>query len=170
MKKKVQDAINKQIGIELQSAYAYLGMAARMDLLSFPGMAQWLRSQWEEEIIHATKFMDFMLQRDAEVELGGLKKPTVNFDTPLKAFELVLKHEQSVTKSIHALYDLAVKETDFPLQSLLQWYIDEQVEEEDSARQAIDALRLAGDSGPGLLMIDREMGKRTAPQADTSGA
>lgn len=170
MKKKVQDAINKQINIEMQSAYTYLGMSTKMELLSFPGMASWLRLQWEEELVHAMKFIDFMVQRDAPVRLAALNQPKVTFTTPLKAFESVLKHEQFVTKSIHALYDLSVKENDFPLQSLLKWFIDEQVEEEDNARQAIDSLTLAGDSGTGLLIVDRELGKRVAAEAEAPPA
>ncbi len=160
MKKAIVDAINDQIQVELDSAYVYLAMSARMEQLNLPGFAAWLRTQWQEETIHALKFFDFMVQRDAKIELKPLGKPDASFKTPLQAFESVLKHERFVTESIHKLYALAVKEGDYPLQTLLQWFIDEQVEEEDAARAVIDSLKLVGESGPGLFMLDREMGAR----------
>ena len=163
MKKSVVDAINSQIHAEFESAYTYLAMSARMEMLNLTGFAAWLRIQWEEEISHAMKFVDFMIQRDFEVELQALGQPKAAFKTPLEAFEEVLKHEQYITGRIHQLYSLAVKENDYPLQTLLQWFIDEQVEEEENARAAIDSLRLVGDSGPGLFMLDREMGARRQP-------
>ncbi|MDX1429512.1 MAG: ferritin [Rhodothermales bacterium] len=163
MKKSVVDAINSQIHAEFESAYTYLAMSARMEALNLPGFAAWLRIQWEEEIVHAMKFVDFMIQRDFTVELQALSQPKAAFKTPLQAFEEVLEHEQYITGRIHELYSLAVKESDYPLQTLLQWFIDEQVEEEENARAAIDSLRLVGDSGPGLFMLDREMGARRQP-------
>lgn len=167
MKSKVVTAVNSQINAELESAYIYLGMSARMEDLSLPGLAQWLRVQWEEEIVHAMKFYDFLVQRGESVELGSLKKPAADFKKPLEAFEEVLKHEQYITDRIWKLNEIAVKEKDYALQSLLKWFIDEQVEEEDNARAAIDALRLVGDDGSGLFLFDREMGQRTAPPAET---
>ncbi|NNE34509.1 MAG: ferritin [Rhodothermales bacterium] len=166
MKAKVVEAVNSQINAELESAYIYLGMSARMEGFSLPGLAQWLRVQWEEEIVHAMKFYDFLVQRGEEVELGPLKKPAPDFTSPLAAFEEVLKHEQYITGRIWQLNEIAVSEKDYALQSLLKWFIDEQVEEEDNARNAIDALRLVGDNGSGLFLFDREMGQRTAPPPD----
>lgn len=160
MKQEVQDAINEQIQAELQSAYIYLAMSARMEQLRLPGMASWLRLQWQEEIAHAMKFYDFLIQRDVEVDLLAIDQPEVSFDSALQCFEEVLNHEQFITGKINKLYNLSVRESDYPLQSLLQWFIDEQVEEEDNARAAIDSLTLVGDSGPGLFMLDREMGSR----------
>jgi ferritin len=160
MKDTVVAAVNEQINAELESAYLYLAMSASMQRKNLPGLAQWLRLQWEEELVHALKFYDFLLQRDAPVELTQLPKPEVNFESALQAFEAVLEHEQYITGRISDLYDLSVKEKDYPLQSLLKWYIDEQVEEEDNARAAIDALRLVEGSGPGLFLFDREMGVR----------
>ncbi len=168
MKKSVIEAINSQIQAEFESAYTYLGMSARMESLNLPGFATWLRVQWEEEIVHAMKLVDFMIQRDEEVELQAIPKPKLAFSTALEAFESVLEHEQYITDRVHKLYTLAVKESDYPLQTLLQWFIDEQVEEEENARAAIDSLKLVGDSGPGLFMLDREMGVRQPP--DDSGA
>ena len=168
MKKSVIEAINSQIQAEFESAYTYLGMSARMESLNLSGFATWLRVQWEEEIVHAMKFVDFMIQRDEEVELQAIPKPRLAFSSALEAFESVLEHEQYITDRIHQLYTLAVKENDYPLQTLLQWFIDEQVEEEENARAAIDSLKLVGDSGPGLFMLDREMGARQA--VDDGGA
>ncbi|NND70115.1 MAG: ferritin [Rhodothermales bacterium] len=167
MKQEVQKAINDQIRAEFQSAYAYLAMSARMDEMRLPGMAAWLKLQWEEEIAHAMKFYEFMLQRDARVDLLQLNAPDADFSTALECFELVLSHEQKITAKINKLYQLAVAEGDYPLQTLLQWFIDEQVEEEENARNAIDALTLVGDSGPGLFMLDRELGARK-PEAEAA--
>jgi ferritin len=163
MKKSVVDGINDQIQAEFESAYIYLAMSARMEESNLPGIAKWLRIQWQEEIAHAMKLYDFMIQRDGVVELKEIGKPMVEFKTPTEAFESVLEHERYITDRIHKLYALAVEENDYPLQTLLQWFIDEQVEEEENARGAIDSLKLVGDSGPGLFMLDREMGARSMP-------
>ena len=160
MKEGVVFAVNAQIHAELESAYTYLAMSAEMERHNLPGLARWLRVQWEEELSHAMKLYDFLVQRDAPVRLEALPEPQAKFSTPLEAFELVLEHEQYITERIAKLFELATREHDYALQSLLKWFIDEQVEEEDNARNAIDALRLVGDSGPGLFLFDREMGAR----------
>lgn len=165
MKDVLVDAVNAQINAELESAYLYLAMSAKMEQKNLPGIAQWLRIQWDEEVVHAMKFYDFLLHRDATVQLEALGRPEVSVNTPLQAFEAVLEHEKYITDRISKLYDLAAKENDYPLQSLLQWFVDEQVEEEENARAAIDALRLVGDSGPGLFLFDREMGSRKSESA-----
>lgn len=166
MKKAIVETINSQIQAEIESAYLYLGMSARMETLRLPGFAGWLRVQWQEEIAHALKFVDFMIQRDAEVDLRPIDRPSLKFKTPVEAFETVLEHERYITDRIHKMYALAVKENDYPLQTLLQWFIDEQVEEEDAARAVVDSLKLAGDVGPGLYMLDREMGARSGAVND----
>lgn len=168
MKDNLVKAVNAQINAELESAYLYLAMSARMDALSLPGLAVWLRIQWEEELVHALKFHDFLLQRDAVVELEMLAKPATNFANPLEAFESVLEHEIYISKRIWELNELAVQERDYALQSLLQWFIDEQVEEEENARAAVDSMRLIGNEGSGLYLLDKEMGAR-APIADAAG-
>lgn len=165
MKDVLVSAVNAQINAEFESAYLYLAMSAKMERKNLPGIAQWLRIQWDEEVVHAMKFYDFLLHRDATVQLEALGRPEVSVDTPLQAFEAVLEHEKYITDRISKLYDLAAKENDYPLQSLLQWFVDEQVEEEENARAAIDALRLVGDSGPGLFLFDREMGSRKSESA-----
>lgn len=156
----VQQAVNEQIQAEFQSAYLYLAMSAKFEHMSLSGFAHWLRMQWQEETVHAMKFYDFLLHRDGEVHLGTLEKPVVDFSSPLEAFENVLEHEQYITSRINDLYDLATQKRDYPLQNLLRWFIDEQVEEEESARSVIDSLRLVGDSGSNLFLLDRELGSR----------
>lgn len=158
----VEAAINAQIQAEFQSAYIYLAMSAKFNEMGFGGFAHWLRLQWEEETVHALKFYDFLLSRDGSIELGSIEKPEITFGTPLEAFEQVLEHEQYITSRIHDLYDLATKNRDYPLQTLLNWFVDEQVEEEDSVRAVIDTLRLIGDSGSNLFLLDRELGSRQA--------
>lgn len=158
IKEHVQQAINDQIQAEFESAYLYLAMAAQFDQKGLKGFAGWLRIQWQEETVHAMKFYDFLLSRDGTVELQTLKQPEVSFDTPLEAFQEVLAHEQYITRRINDLYDLAVAERDYPLQTLLHWFIDEQLEEEETARQIIDDLRLAGDAN--LFVLDRELSNR----------
>lgn len=160
MDSAVQNAINSQIQAEFQSAYIYLAMSAKFEHLNLKGFAHWLRTQWQEETEHAMKLYDFLLQRDGEVVLLELEKPTISFSTPLEAFKQVLEHEQYITSRINDLYDLATEKRDYPLQNLLQWFIDEQVEEEDSARSIIDSLKLIGDAGPNLFLLDRELGSR----------
>ena len=164
MNKRMLDAVNKQIQAEFQSAYIYLAMSARFEEMKMSGAANWMRIQWEEETAHATKLFDHVIRRGKTPTLFTLTEPKVSFDTALDAFEQVLEHERYVTKLIHDLYEVAVEEKDYAMQTLLHWYIDEQVEEEENAEGIIDSLRLAGESGQGLFMVDRELGLRV-PQA-----
>lgn len=165
MKKEVQDAVNSQIRAEFESAYTYLAMAAVMESANLKGFASWLRIQWEEEVGHAMRLYDFVLQRGGEVELKDLDKPKVESKEPIKLFRQVLKMEQDNTRHIHELYDLAVGHHDYPLQILLHWFIDEQVEEEDIVESVLEKLKLIGDSGPNLFLLDQEMGDRIPDEA-----
>lgn len=160
IKTHIQEAVNDQIRAEFQAAYTYLAMAARMEASNLRGMANWLRIQWEEEVMHAMKFYDFVLQRGGDVSLHALSAPDPGDGGTLQLFERVLEMERDTTRRIHSLYDLAVKEGDYALQTLLHWYIDEQVEEEDIVSDIIEKLRLIGDSGPNLFLLDQEMGRR----------
>ncbi len=162
VKEEVEKAVNEQILAEFQSAYLYLAMSAKFNEMGLAGFAHWLRLQWEEETAHALKFYDFLISRDGTISLGKIEKPKVSFESSLEAFQQVLEHEQYITSRINDLYDLATKHRDYPLQTLLHWFIDEQVEEEDSARAVIDTLRLIGDSGSNLFLLDRELGARQA--------
>lgn len=162
----IQDAINDQIQAEFESAYLYLAMSAKMEQLHLKGFAHWLRLQWQEETQHALKFYDYLLQRDGVIQLKELPTPRFTAETPLEIFELVLEHEQYITRRINDLYALAAQEHDYAFQTLLQWFISEQLEEEEAARDIIDDLRLVGDSGASLFLLDRELGQRQPEEED----
>lgn len=158
--KKVQDKMNLQIKYELESAYIYLSMAAYFDSITLPGMAQWMKLQAKEEEIHAMKFYNFINDRGGRVELQAIGQPAVDFQSPLDVFEKALAHEQKITGNINDLYALAFEEKDYPSQLLLQWFIDEQVEEESNAGEIVEILKRIGDEGHALLMLDKELGQR----------
>jgi ferritin len=161
--KKVQDAMNDQIQRELESAYIYLSMAAYFDSSNLPGFANWMRVQFQEEQAHAFKFYDFVYDRGGQVILQAIGQPPAEFQSPLDAFEKVLAHEQKVTGHINDLYALAVEEKDYASQILLQWFVEEQVEEEKSAGDIVDMLERIGDSYHALVMLDRELSQRQPP-------
>jgi len=167
---RLQNAINDQINAEYYSAFLYLSMSAYLEEKDLPGMAHWMRMQYDEEVIHATKFFDFLVDRDARVILKAIDAPPTEFGSPTKVFEEVLAHEQKVTGLIHDLYTLALEEGDYPTQSLLHWYIDEQVEEEKNASAVLARVKMMQDFPPGLLMIDQELAARPAPVAAASQA
>lgn len=158
--KKMEKAINKQINNELYSAYLYLAMSADATLKGYRGSATWFFVQYQEETGHATKFYKYLLDQGATVELDAIAKPQAEFKGLLDMFETTLKHEQSVTKAIHGLMDLAVAEKDYATQGLLQWYVTEQVEEEANGAEILGMLKMAGTSAGTLLMIDKQLGKR----------
>jgi ferritin len=164
---KVSKAFNEQIQKELYSAYLYLSMAAYFHSRGLDGMAQWMRVQAFEEVNHAMKFFDHIVERDGRVELLGLEKPPTEWKSALNAFEAAYKHEQYITGSINDLVKLAETEKDYASKSLLQWFVDEQVEEEASVSKIAQELEMVKDSPQGLLMIDRELGARvfTPPAA-----
>jgi ferritin len=157
----LQDAINEQINKELYSEYLYLSMAAYLDAMGLPGMANFMKVQGEEERFHAMKFYDFINDRGGRVVLKAIEQPEVEFENVLDVFEKSLNHEQFVTKSINDLMDLAIKENDHASKSLLNWFVDEQVEEEDTFDNLVNQLRLINGQGHGMLMMDKEMGQRT---------
>jgi len=156
----VQDAINEQINKEFYSAYLYLAMSAYLEAQGYSGFASWTRKQAKEETEHAMKFFDFVNERGGNVLLQVIDKPTQEFGTPLQTFEEILKHEQKVTSSINALYEIALEQRDYATQVMLHWFIDEQVEEEANAGQMVDKLKIAGDSIGAILQLDREAGSR----------
>jgi ferritin len=158
--KKLHQALNDQIKEELYSAYIYLGMAAWFETQALPGFAHWMRLQSNEEMEHAMKFFGYINERGNNVVLQALDQPPAEYDSPLAAIEETLKHEQFITGKIHALYALAQEEKDYPSFSVLQWFVDEQVEEEESATEILEALKRVGDKGQGLIMIDRWLAQR----------
>lgn len=158
--KKLEQAINDQIQAEIYSAYLYLAMSAYCEDISMPGYAHWLRVQSEEEIEHAMKFFHYVNERGGRVILQAIQQPEAEFDSPLDVAKQTYEHEQKVTSLIHDLYALAVEEKDYAAQVFLQWYIDEQVEEEDSATRLVEMFEMVKDSPNGLLMLDQKLGAR----------
>jgi ferritin len=157
----VQDKMNQQIMHEMYSAYMYLSMSAHCESANLPGFASWLRMQAEEEMEHAMKFYDFIHERNGKVVLFAIDQPPSEFGTPLEIFEQVYAHEQKVTGLINSIYELSVKENDYPSQIFLHWFIEEQVEEESNSSQILETLKMIGDSANGLFMLDHQLGKRS---------
>lgn len=161
MKQPVQDAINDQIRNEFYAAYLYLAMAAHFESKSLEGFARWMRLQAQEEVGHAMRLYDFMIDRGARVVLHQIDEPEVDFGEPVEAFRSALEHEQKVTQSINELYKLAAEHDDYAAQVELQWFVTEQVEEEDTTGKAVEQLEMAADSSAAILMLDREFGARS---------
>jgi ferritin len=156
------DAINDQIAFEIDSAYLYLAMSSYCETRNLQGFARWLRLQWQEELDHGLKLFDMVHARGGKVTLRSIDKPAMKFPNLLDLFKQVLSHEKKVSVAINKLYSLAAKESDFPTQVALQWFITEQVEEEKTAAEIVAALELASDSGTALFMLDKQMGSRAA--------
>jgi ferritin len=165
--KKIEGALNQQVNAELYSSYLYLSMSAYFQSINLPGFANWMRVQAQEELVHAMKFYDFINERGARVMLQGVKAPPAAWSSPLDVFENTYKHEQKVTGLINDLVNLAVGERDHATNIFLQWFVTEQVEEEASADEVVQKLKLVGDDSGGLFMLDGEMGQRvfTPPAA-----
>jgi ferritin len=159
------EALNDQLKHELYSEYLYLAMSAYCDDRNLPGFAHWMRLQADEERDHAMRFFDFIQDRDGRAVLQALPQPPRDFGSPVELFEKVLAHEQEISSLIDQLYRKAAAEQDHATQVFLEWFISEQVEEEKTAKQVLETLRLAGESNVGLLMVDRELGGRTATPA-----
>jgi ferritin len=156
----VQDALNKQINIELISSYTYLAMSAYCEKQNFIGSAQWLRTQSNEEQTHALKLLDFLLARDCQVVLQEIPKPRAEFESIAHVFRQALENEISVSKSIDALYELAHHEKAFAALVELQWFITEQVQEEKTAREIVTKFSMVENDPSALLDLDRELGQR----------
>ncbi|MEW6754638.1 MAG: ferritin [Candidatus Latescibacterota bacterium] len=161
LSKPMQQALNRQINAEFYSAYLYLAMSAHFEKTNLRGMAHWMRVQYQEETAHGLKIFDYLHDREAEVSLTQVDTPKGDVETPLKAFELALEHEREVTAMIGELVDLAAKERDHATQVFLHWFVNEQVEEESTASQIVQQLRLVGNNANGLFMMDRHLGSRS---------
>ncbi len=162
LSKTLQNAINEQMKHEIDSAYLYLAMSAYCESKTLPGIATWLRIQWQEELSHAMKLFAYVNARGGRAILKAIDAPPMDYDSPREIFKQVLKHEQKVTGMINKLYETAVKEGDHATQIELQWFITEQVEEEKNATDILHMLDLVGDSGFSLMMLDRQLGARAA--------
>jgi ferritin len=162
LSKGIQEAINDQIHHELHSAYVYLSMSAYLESANLTGFAKWMRMQASEEVNHGMKLFDYVNDRNGRVTLKALEQPPVDFKSVLDVFENALQHEMKVTRMIYSLYELATRENDYATQVALQWFINEQVEEEATATSVVDRLKIAGNDGAALLILDNEMGSRQA--------
>ena len=155
------DALNEQVKNEFYSSYLYLSMAGYFESINLPGFAHWMRLQSAEEGAHAMKIHDFVQDRGARVTLLAIDQPPADFQSPLDVFQQALEHEQSVTRMINNLYGMAGEERDYASQAFLQWFITEQVEEEKTVTQIFETLKMIGDKGDALIMLDRELASRT---------
>jgi ferritin len=161
-KKVIVDAINAQISMEMNAAHTYLSMSVYLAGQDLPGFARWMRVQHQEEVAHAMRLFDYLLDVGGVPEVPAVKRPLKTWKSPKAVMEESLKQEKSVTKAINSLYALSLKEKDYPTQLQLQWFINEQVEEERTFSDIIAKMEMAGDSGQALLLMDRELGARSS--------
>ena len=167
--KKMEEALNSQVNAELYSAYLYLSMESYFKSLNLNGFANWMRVQTQEEVMHAMKIYDFINERGGRVTLKTIDGPPTEWNSPLAVFEAVYTHEQKVTGLINELVDLAIKEKDHATNSFLQWFVSEQVEEESSADEIVQQLKMMEDAPGGMFMLDRELGQRVFTLPVTKG-
>lgn len=167
MNQRVEKALNEQVNAELYSAYLYLSMAAYCESQNFSGFANWMKVQAQEELFHATKMFDYIHERGGKALLTAIEGPKTNWQNITAVFEEVYAHEQKVTALIHNLVGIAREEKDYATEQFLQWYVSEQVEEEDSASTLLEEIKMVGDKGNGIFMLNREAGSRsfTPPSA-----
>ena len=157
---KMKAALNQQVNAELWSAYLYLSMSYDMDDKGYEGMASWFASQAKEEFEHASRFMKFIGEMDGKVKLEPIAEVRQEWNSPKDVFEDTLMHEKIVTSKIYKLMDLALELKDYPTQNMLRWFIDEQVEEEDTARKILDKLNKIENSPAGIYALDKQLGAR----------
>ena len=159
---RIESTLNDQIKSELESAYLYFSMSAYFEAENLPGFAHWMRVQAKEEFGHVMRYYDYINDRGGRIKLQALGEPEGNYNGPRDVFEKVLAHERSVTKKIHEFYELAAQEKDHPTEVFLQWFINEQVEEEGNPQQILSMIERVGETGPGLLTLDQQLGRRAA--------
>lgn len=168
LSKNLENALNDQINFEYYSAYTYLAMAAYAEDIDFPGAANFFQVQAQEELEHAKKIYDFVFQKGGRVVLEAIEKPRVSYETLLEVFEEGLKHEQTVTKRIYNIADIAFEEKEHATMSFLRWFIDEQVEEEESFSNLVKKIMRASENPASLYMIDDELATRTFVPSTTN--
>lgn len=166
----MEDALNAQINAEMYSSYLYLSMSAYLNEANLAGFSHWMEIQAQEEAAHAMMFYKYMKDRGAKITLNAIAKPESSWKNPLEVMAAVLKHEQKVTGLINNLVDLALKERDHATNNHLQWFVKEQVEEEATATEILQQLKIIGGKGEGLLMLDRELKTRVFVNPMTPGA
>jgi ferritin len=167
--KKMQEALNEQINAEFYSAYLYLSMEAYFESVNLAGCANWMRVQTQEELMHTMKIYDYVNERGGRITLKSIAKPPTEWDSPLAAFEAAYQHEQKVTGLINNLVNLAIEEKDHAANAFLQWFVNEQVEEETSADTVVQQLKMTEGAPGALFMIDRELGQRVFTPPTTGG-
>ena len=160
IKKTIEKALNEQLNKEFHSAYIYLGMSAYASTNGFNGCAKWFSTQYQEEVTHAMKLFRYLEEQNADIDLKDIKAHNVKAENIVDVFVDAFKHEQKMTQSLNTLSDLALKEKDHATYNLLQWYVNEQVEEEALFGEIIDKLKMVGNDGFGLYSIDKELGDR----------
>ena len=160
LSKTMQDAVNEQINAELFSAYLYLSMSAYFESVKMPGMAHWMRAQFGEEQEHAMKLFAHVAERGGRVALKAIETPQAEWASPLAAFEAAYAHEQKVTGLINDLVKLAREEKDTTADTFLQWFVEEQVEEEEHADEIVQKLKTIEDAPDDLRLLDDELGQR----------
>ena len=158
---KLQDALNEQINAEMWSAYLYLSMAMHFEAEGRPGIANWFNVQFQEELAHAEIFRNYVNARGGRVVLKAIAAVPTTWASELAAFQATLEHEEKVTSLINNLYALAEEEKDYATRGRLDWFVNEQVEEEENCHNLIDRLKLVGNDGMGLYYVDQELGART---------
>jgi len=156
----MEDALNEQINAELYSAYLYMSMSAYFENEGLNGFAHWMKFQAQEEQLHAEKFYSYINERNGRVILKAIDAPPVKWDSALAVFKNALAHEEKITGLINNLVNLAIEEKDHAAHQFLQWFVEEQVEEESNVRNVIDELNLIGGGGSGMFMLNRELGQR----------
>lgn len=166
--KELETAINKQINAELWSAYLYLSMSTWCAHEGLPGFANWFKVQFQEEQDHALKFMNYLIAKGNRVELAPIEKVETSWDSVLKTFQDTLDHKRVVTSLINNLVSIARKENDFATENMLQWFVNEQVEEEETAQGMIDSLKLIGNNGFGVYTMDKELAQRSYTPINTA--
>ncbi len=160
---KLSKGMNDQIKNELESYYLYLSMASYFHSKSLDGMAHWMRCQAHEEMVHAMKFFDHLVDRGAQVALQDLKQIKIDWESPMEAWKDAYAHEQKISSNINDLTAVARENRDFPSEPLLNWFLDEQIEEEANASKIVDQMEMAGNDRSAVFMIDRELGARPYP-------
>jgi len=168
--KKMEKALNEQVNAELLSAYLYLSMEAYFKSLNLNGFANWMMVQTQEEVSHAMKIYEFIDERGGRITLKAIDGPQTKWDSPLAVFKAVYEHEQKVTSLINDLVNLAIEEKDHATNSFLQWFVNEQVEEEASADQVVQQLKMMEKAPGGMFMLDRELGQRVFSPPAAEGA
>ena len=158
--KKMEKALNEQINKEMYSAYLYMAMSTYSDTVGLKGIANWFMVQYHEEMLHAMKIYEYVMRTGGKVKLAAIQAPPSDFGTPLNLFKKTLEHERFITKSINDLVNLAIAEKDHASNIFLQWYITEQIEEEENDNDIIAQLELVGSGKEGIFMVDKELGTR----------